>query len=98
MSCQSEYSRVNLEQALIARLEAVLVNWQTQDLRCKKCGALQSDDCLFSEHCTCGGQWYGTVDKSEIKSKLKIMERVSSAYGLKMLSGVVDGTKALGMT
>jgi len=98
LSCQSEYSRVNLEQALIARLEAVLVNWQTQDLRCKKCGALQSDDCLFSEHCTCGGQWYGTVDKSEIKSKLKIMERVSSAYGLKMLSGVVDGTKALGMT
>lgn len=96
-SCQSEYNKINLEESLIARVQAALLSWQTQDLKCKKCGVLQGDDCVFADHCTCGGEWAGTIDRSEISSRLKVMERVSSAYGLRMLQGVVEGVKMMCM-
>ncbi|KAI1614959.1 DNA polymerase epsilon catalytic subunit A [Exophiala viscosa] len=95
LSCQSEYNKIALEESLIARVQASLLGWQLQDLKCKKCGTLQGDDSLFSDHCACGGEWTGTADRGEIRSKLRVMERVSSAYGLRMLSGVIEGVKAM---
>lgn len=97
-SCQSEYNKIALEENLIARVQASLLSWQTQDLKCKKCGTLQGDDSLFRDHCTCGGEWTGTMNRSEIRSRLKVMERASSAHGLRMLSGVVEGVKTMCMT
>lgn len=94
-SCQSEYNKIHLEESLIARIQASLLGWQMQDLKCKKCGVLQGDDCVFADHCTCGGEWAGIVDRKEISSSLKVMERVASAYGLRMLQGVVEGVKAM---
>jgi DNA polymerase epsilon subunit 1 len=96
-SCQSEYNKIALEESLISRLQAALLGWQTQDVKCSKCGSLQSDDCVFAEHCACGGMWKGTMDKSEIQSRLKVMDRVSSAHGLRMLKGVVEGVKSMCM-
>ncbi|KAG9780780.1 DUF1744-domain-containing protein, partial [Aureobasidium melanogenum] len=97
-SCQSEYNKIALEEKLIARVQAALLSWQMQDLKCKKCGSLQGDDALFRDHCTCGGEWISTMDKSEIHSRLSVMDRVSSAYGLRLLSGVVDGVRTMCMT
>ncbi|KIX02214.1 DNA polymerase epsilon catalytic subunit A [Rhinocladiella mackenziei CBS 650.93] len=96
-SCQSEYSKIALEESLIARVQAALLGWQTQDLKCKKCGVLQGDDGIFGDHCVCGGEWFGTMDRNEIRSRLRVMERVSSAYGLRMLSGVIEGVKMMCM-
>jgi len=95
LSCRSEYDKIALEQELIARVQAILLNWQTQDLKCKKCSTPQSEDSIFGDHCTCGGEWSGTVDYGEIRSRLNVMEHVSSVYGLRMLSGVIDGVKAM---
>ncbi|EXJ93729.1 DNA polymerase epsilon catalytic subunit A [Capronia coronata CBS 617.96] len=97
-ACQSEYNKIALEENLIARVQASLLSWQMQDLKCKKCGTLQGDDSLFHDHCTCGGEWTGTMDRGDIRSNMRVMERVSSAYGLRMLSGVLEGVKTMCMT
>jgi DNA polymerase epsilon subunit 1 len=90
-SCNSEYNRIALEEQLIARIQALILKWQIQDLRCRKCGILQGEVGMFGEHCTCGGVWEGTVQRSEIKKTLSVMERVAHAYELKMLDRVVQG-------
>ena len=90
-SCNSEYNRIALEEKLISRLEAQILMWQIQDLKCKKCGRIQGDIGMFGEHCTCGGSWEGTVQRNTIKKSLGVMERVAHAYELKMLDWVVKG-------
>lgn len=97
LSCGGEYNKIVLEEKLISRIQASLMSWQMQDLKCKKCGVLQGDDCVFTDHCSCGGEWGGTTDKGEITNRLRIMERVASAYGLRMLEGVVQGVKSMCM-
>lgn len=96
-SCGIEYNKITLEENLIGRIQQMLLRWQMQDIKCKKCGVLQSDDCAFEDHCSCGGQWVGTVELSEIKERLRVTERVSHAHGLRMLTGVVEGCKAMCM-
>lgn len=86
-TCGHEYNRLAIEERLIGRVQKVVVEWQTQDLKCKKCRKIRVND--FMEHCGCSGQWVATVDKEDIMSELKVLETVSGFYGLKMLGGVV---------
>jgi DNA polymerase epsilon subunit 1 len=96
-SCSTEYSKISLEEKLIARVQTMLVRWQMQDIKCKKCGTLQGDDACFAEHCSCGGEWVGTMEMKGVKEQLRVMERVSDAYGLRMLAGVVEGVKTMSL-
>ena len=93
-SCQSEYNRIGLEEKLIARIQAMQLRWQIQDLKCRKCGTLQGDTGVFGEHCTCGGAWEGTVQKSNIRKDLSVMERVANAFEMEMLGSVLRGVYA----
>ena len=96
-SCGSEYNKIVLEEELIARIQTVLLQWQMQDIKCKKCGVLQSDASAFADHCSCGGGWVGTVELQKVKEQLTITERVSQAYGLRMLTGVIEDVKTMCM-
>ncbi|KIW66546.1 DNA polymerase epsilon catalytic subunit A [Phialophora macrospora] len=96
-SCGTEYNRIVLEEELIARLQAMLLRWQMQDIKCKKCGVLQSDDSSFADHCSCGGHWVGTVELRDVKDRLSVTARVAQAYGLKMLIQVLEGVKTMCM-
>ena len=96
-SCETEYDRMALEEQLISRVEREVVLWHTQDLRCKKCGGLQGEDCVFREHCSCGGEWVGTVEKSAITERMGVVKRVAGVYGLRMLKEVVDGVGTMGL-
>lgn len=40
------------------------------------------------EHCGCGGSWEGTMDREECVKRLRVLERVSGVYGLRMLAKV----------
>jgi len=86
-TCGHEYDRLAIEERLIARVQKVIVEWQTQDLKCKKCKKIRVND--FMEHCGCSGEWIGTVNKEDIMSEIKVLETVSGFYGLRMLGGVV---------
>jgi len=56
---------------------------------------IQGDAGIFREHCTCGGEWEGSINKSEIRERMKVMGRVSQSYGLRMLQGVVEGIQVM---
>ena len=91
-TCSHEYNRLAVEEMLLARVQKMLVQWQTQDLKCAKCRKLRVND--FMDHCGCGGEWTGTVDRNAIVKDLRVLERVAGGYGLRMLGGVVSDVLA----
>lgn len=85
--CDAKYERLGIEERLIAEVEKLVIEWNSQDLKCGKCGALRVND--FMEHCACSGQW-GVVGKREDGvRRLRVLERVAEGYGLRMLGVVV---------
>lgn len=86
-TCGHEYDRLALEERLISRVQRMLVQWQTQDLRCAKCHKIRIND--FMEHCGCSGAWVATVSLEAVMAELRVLDRVADFYGLKMLARVV---------
>ena len=86
-TCGHEYDRLAIEEKLIARIQKMIVEWQTQDLKCKKCRTIRVND--FMEHCGCSGEWVATVDREVMVRRVRVLEGVSGFYGLRMLAGVV---------
>lgn len=85
--CTAPFDRLAIEERLIADVQKMALQWMTQDLKCKKCSRIRTND--FMDHCACAGEWIGTVKKDELARKLRVYEGVSRFYGLRMLEGVV---------
>ena len=88
-TCQHPYDRLAIEEGLIARVQKMITEWQVQDLKCKKCRALRIND--FMEHCACGGEWVGTVDREKVVREMRVLDSVARGSGLRMLAEVVGG-------
>ncbi|KAE9369892.1 DUF1744-domain-containing protein [Stipitochalara longipes BDJ] len=86
--CDAEYNRLEIEERLIAQVERVVTEWNTQDLKCGRCGGVRVND--FMEHCACSGQWAETVKRDEVVRRVKVYGNVAKCYGLRMLGVVVD--------
>lgn len=86
-TCAHEYDRLALEERLIGRVQRMLVQWHTQDLRCAKCNKIRISD--FMDHCGCSGTWVSTVSFEAVMAELRVLDRVAEFYGLKMLAKVV---------
>ncbi|KAF5521697.1 DNA polymerase epsilon catalytic subunit A [Colletotrichum aenigma] len=89
--CEAEYDRNAIEEILLAQVEAFVVEWSTQDLKCTKCGALRLNE--FMEHCTCSGEWVESVKRQEILRKVGVYGNVAKFFGLRMLGEVTEGLK-----
>lgn len=87
--CQTEYDRLAQEEILIGQVHGLIVGWQTQDLKCSKCGGLKVSE--FMEHCSCSGKWVETMDRAEAEKKLRVLNSVAKFHGLKLLENVVEG-------
>ncbi|KMU90314.1 DNA polymerase epsilon catalytic subunit A [Coccidioides immitis H538.4] len=91
--CGTEYDRLALEERMISEVQGIVVEWQTQDLKCEKCGGLMVNPLM--EHCSCGGRWTTMLDRRAAERKVRIFKSVAEFYGLKMLTivtnGVLDG-------
>ena len=87
-TCGQEYNRLAIEERLIGRVQKMLVQWQTQDLRCVKCRKIRIND--FMEHCGCSGDWVATTSKEKTVKELRVLHRVAVSYDFKMLGGVVN--------
>ena len=94
-ACGGEFNRLELEEKLIARVQRWVVEWQMQDLKCVKCGTVQGDTAVFGDHCTCGGNWEGTVNRKELRERIGVMEQVASAYELRMLETVMKSVRGM---
>ena len=90
--CNHEYDRLAIEEGLISRVQKMVVEWQTQDLKCSKCRAIRIND--FMEHCGCSGVWFCTVKREDVEEKLRVLERVAGFHELKMLGSVVGDVLA----
>lgn len=86
-TCQSPYSRLRIEETLVADVERLNLEWSMQDIKCGKCAKIRSND--FMEHCACAGEWVPTKDKKEVRKKLGVFKSVGQFYGMGMLEGVV---------
>ena len=69
-------------------MQRLQVQWMTQDLKCKKCARIRTNE--FMEHCACAGEWVGTVKREEVRRVLGVYGKVAGFYGLRMLGMVVQ--------
>lgn len=86
-TCGHEFNRLAIEEMLMGQTQRMLVKWQTQDLKCTKCRNLRVND--FMDHCGCGGEWTGTMDRNATMKDLQVLERVAVGHGLRMLGNLV---------
>ncbi|KND89329.1 DNA polymerase epsilon catalytic subunit A [Tolypocladium ophioglossoides CBS 100239] len=90
--CGGELDRVALEERLVGMVQAMTVEWATQDLKCGRCGALRVNELM--EHCTCSGEWREVVRRDEVMKRMGVMRRVARFYGMRMLGDAVEGLYA----
>ncbi|MCJ1311394.1 DNA polymerase epsilon catalytic subunit [Agyrium rufum] len=91
-ACQHEYSRLAVDEYLVAQIQKLVVQWCTQDLKCVKCRGIRVNE--FMEHCACGGQWVGTVKREDVERKVNVVGKVAGVHGLRMVGGLVEGVLA----
>jgi DNA polymerase epsilon subunit 1 len=87
--CHTEYDKLAQEETLIGQVQGMIVAWQTQDLKCSKCGGLKVSE--FMEHCSCSGNWIETMNRADVEKRLRVMASVARFHDLKLLETVVDG-------
>jgi DNA polymerase epsilon subunit 1 len=85
--CHADYDRLAQEELLIGQVHGLVVEWQTQDLKCSKCGGLKVSD--FMEHCSCSGTWAASLNRNEIENKLRVLESVAKFHKLQLLETIV---------
>lgn len=87
--CGNEYDRLAFEEKMIGHLQQMLTAYNTQDLKCSKCGRLKENE--FEEHCKCSGQWATTVDREGIVKRMAVYRSVAEFYDFDMLKDVTVG-------
>lgn len=88
VACGAEFDRLSLEERLIGDIQDMVVQWQIQDLRCARCGAIRVSE--FSEHCKCSGEWTLTMDRAVVERRLRVYDSVGKFYGLAMVQDVAS--------
>lgn len=84
--CQKPYNKASIEEELITQYLKTITKYQSQDLKCGKCGQIKSDN--MSEYCRCSGKWVGTIPYEQVAQELQIFEGVAKAYNLELLRSV----------
>ncbi|RXK36753.1 DNA polymerase epsilon catalytic subunit A [Tremella mesenterica] len=86
--CDAEYDSWQIQRPLISLISRMITTWQTQDVNCSKCG--QSKDDNISSTCHCGGSFRSSLNKGEMKMKLKVIKSVCEYHELAMTGEYVD--------
>ena len=88
-NCAAVFDRLYIEERLLGDVQKMAVQWMTQDLKCRKCARIRTNE--FMEHCACAGEWTTTMKRDEMWRLLRVYEKVAAFYGLKMLGSVLEG-------
>jgi DNA polymerase epsilon subunit 1 len=81
--CGGEYNRLGIELALIEMVHGLERTFAQQDLRCSKCKQIRPDN--LSRHCHCSGPYQLTVNKADVRRKLKTIVNVAIVHNLTRL-------------
>ncbi|KAI2616907.1 DUF1744-domain-containing protein [Hypomontagnella submonticulosa] len=85
--CDAELEKLRIEEKLLADVQALVVEWATQDLKCERCGSVRLNDLM--EHCTCSGPWAESVKRNDVVKRLGVYQGVAKWFGLRMLESLV---------
>lgn len=83
LSCGGEYDRTSIEMILVNMVHSLERTFAQQDLRCGKCKQIQSDN--VSRYCQCSGSYQFTMNKVDVRRKLRTILNVANTYHLKNL-------------
>lgn len=81
--CGGEYDRTMIEFALIDMAFELERRFSQQDLRCGKCKQIRTDN--VSRHCQCSGSYQLTINKADVRRKLRTIVNVSMVHNLARL-------------
>mmetsp|Transcript_48531 Transcript_48531/g.55815 ORF Transcript_48531/g.55815 Transcript_48531/m.55815 type:complete len:451 (+) Transcript_48531:3-1355(+) len=92
--CHHEYSKSGIEFKIIESFKKRLINFQLQELRCKKCSMNKAD--LLKLSCTCSGGYefqpsddvYDT--KESIRTTMHVLRNIADFHEMVFLKDVVD--------
>lgn len=87
-NCHKLYSKVSLEEELIAQSQRLVTKYLTQDYQCSRCHLIKPDN--MSEFCKCSGSWVEVVPFSDVEHRMQTFKNVAQSYGLKMLLGHIE--------
>ncbi|WWD09045.1 DNA polymerase epsilon catalytic subunit A [Kwoniella europaea PYCC6329] len=86
--CDSEYDKFQIEQPLIEMISKMITSYQTQDVICMKCSSSKSDN--LAATCHCGGSFKSSLNKNEMKNKLKMIKSVAQYHDLALVGSYVE--------
>ena len=79
-NCGGEYDRTAIEFTLIEMTRELERAFAQQDLRCSKCQQIKSDN--VSRWCQCSGSYQFTMNKADVRRKMKTIVNVAREYNL----------------
>ncbi|KAH9829905.1 uncharacterized protein C8Q71DRAFT_394203 [Rhodofomes roseus] len=79
-NCGGEYDRTMVEFAMMDTIWDLERRFAQQDLRCTKCRRIRSDN--LSRHCPCSGSYQLTINKADVRQKLRTIVNVAIAHNL----------------
>ena len=87
--CGAEYDRARVEQGLVGEVQGCVTAWATQDFQCARCATVRTEASTFMRHCSCSGDWVGTMKREDVVGRLEVLREVARAYDMEMLKIVV---------
>lgn len=86
--CETQYPLLPIQERLVSDVQKMVLQWTSQDLKCGKCGRLRVND--FMEHCSCAGEWVGTVRWEDVRGRLEVYAHVGRCFGFGMVNAAVE--------
>lgn len=81
--CGAEYDKTSIELSLLETVYNIERAFAQQDLRCARCHQIQSDS--VSRHCQCSGAYQLTMNKADIRKRLRTIVNVAIVHNLSRL-------------
>ncbi|EJF63692.1 hypothetical protein DICSQDRAFT_178966 [Dichomitus squalens LYAD-421 SS1] len=78
--CGGEYDRAGIEFALVRLVHELERRFAQQDLRCARCSQVRADN--VSRHCGCSGAFVLTMNKADVRRRLRTVVNVALAHGM----------------
>ncbi|KAL1683463.1 hypothetical protein EV122DRAFT_286219 [Schizophyllum commune] len=82
-TCGGEYDRLAIEFRLVGMVQGMERAFAQQDLRCSRCQQVQSDN--VSRTCHCSGAYQHTMNKADIRRRLRTAVNVAIVHNLPRL-------------
>ncbi|KAI0646313.1 DUF1744-domain-containing protein [Trametes meyenii] len=86
--CRGDYDRAAIEFALVGAVGELERRFAQQDLKCGRCSQVRADN--VARHCTCSGNYQLTLNKAEVRRKLKTIVNVALAHNMGRLKEVAQ--------